>query len=310
MMVSEILVAIAYSIVLRGKPVCVIARPDESRRGRPCSPSRSLRGPSYCRIPGCSAASEVLISRVRLLGRMFRQLTKGCKGHVTEVSMIRTALVLLAGCALWAQQQPTGAPTAPKRVAVRAGKLFDPKSGKLLSNEVVLVSGERLIDVGPAGQVSIPPDVQVVDLSNATVLPGLIDQHLHVMERAQRTPDGKRNPPLVPRVFPDSQLALDSYMDWVLQAAFEAQKDLNAGFTTVVDMGALGGSYGTVTLRDAINKGLIQGPRMRVAGPMLNEVDPKIDSIESARQAVRELAEHHADWVKITSTGQYTLNRD
>src|SRR5215472_2939808 len=102
-----------------------------------------------------------------------------CKGHITEVSMIRTALVLLVGYALWAQQQPTGAPAAPKRVAVRAGKLFDPKSGKLLSNEVVLVSGERIIDVGPAGQVSIPPDVQVMDLSNATVLPGLIDQHLH-----------------------------------------------------------------------------------------------------------------------------------
>ncbi len=225
--------------------------------------------------------------------------------------MIRTAFVLLTGwAALGAQPQPAGAPAAPKQVAIRAGKLFDPKSGKLLSDQVVLVSGERILDTGPAAQVSIPAGARVIDLRNATVLPGLIDQHLHVMERAQRTPDGKRNPPLVPRVLPDSQAALDTYVDWVLQAAFEVQKDLNAGFTTVVDLGALGGSYGTVTLRDAINKRLIAGPRMRVAGPMLNEVDPKIDSAESARQAVRELAAHHVDWVKITSTGQFTLNRD
>jgi imidazolonepropionase-like amidohydrolase len=221
--------------------------------------------------------------------------------------MIRIAIGvagLLAGGALWAQQ------SGPRQVAVRAGKLFDPKSGSLLTNQVVLITGERVTEVGPAANVHIPAAAQVVDLSRATVLPGLIDQHLHVMERAQRTPDGKRNPPLVPRVLPDSQAALDSYIGWVLQAAFEAQKDLDAGFTTVVDMGALGGSYGVVTLRDAIAKGMIRGPRMRTAGPMLNEVDPKIDSPESARQAVRELAEHHVDWVKISSTGQFTLNRD
>src|SRR5262249_8599556 len=81
-------------------------------------------------------------------------------------------------------------------------------------------------------------------------------------------------------------------------------------FTTVVDMGALGGSYGTVTLRDAINKGLIVGPRMRTAGPMLNEVNPKIETAGQARPAVRGTGERHDDWVKISSTGAFTMKSD
>jgi imidazolonepropionase-like amidohydrolase len=226
------------------------------------------------------------------------------------------AITVLAGTAVcvtsWAQitQANSGTAAAARPVAVRAGHLFDPKSGKLLTNQVVLISGDRIREVGPAGQVQIPSNAQVIDLSRATVLPGLIDQHLHVMEKAQRSPAGQRNPPLSANELPGTQAALDAYMDWTLQAAFEAQKDLNAGFTTVVDMGALGGSYGTVTLRDAINNGLIPGPRMRTAGPMLNEVDPKIGSPEAARAAVRELAAHRVDWVKISSTGAYTLKGD
>jgi imidazolonepropionase-like amidohydrolase len=218
------------------------------------------------------------------------------------VTAALTAPVLAQG-----KQAPT---PARKTVAVRAGRLFDPKSGTLLADQVVLISGDRIADVGPANRIQIPAGAQVIDLSRATVLPGLIDQHLHVMERAQRTPAGQRNPGLPVRILPDSQAALDAYIDWTLQAAFEAQKDLNAGFTTVVDMGALGGSYGTVTLRDAIDKGLIQGPRMRTAGPMLNEVDAKADSPEAVRAVVRELADHHVDWVKIGSTGAFTLKPD
>src|SRR5262249_25481682 len=130
------------------------------------------------------------------------------------------------------------------------------------------------------------------------------------MEHAQRDPQGKRVPNLPVNVLPNTPAALDSYMYWTLQGAFEGLKDLNAGFTTVVDMGALGGSYGTITLRDAINKGLIPGPRMRTAGPMLNEVNPKIETAEAARAAVRELADRGVDWIKIGSTGAYTLKPD
>jgi imidazolonepropionase-like amidohydrolase len=145
-------------------------------------------------------------------------------------------LIAIPVC-LWAQPA-----ASPRIVAVRAGHLFEPKSGTLLANQVVLIAGDRITDVGPAVSVTIPQGALVIDLSRATVLPGLIDQHLHVMERAQRTPSGQRNPSLSTKELPKTQTALDAYMNWTLQAAFEAQKDLNAGFTTVVDMGALGGS--------------------------------------------------------------------
>jgi imidazolonepropionase-like amidohydrolase len=229
-------------------------------------------------------------------------------------SVVLTIAVIGPGAmAAWAQGKGKEAPPAPpppRQVAVRAGKLFDPKSGTILANQVVLISGDRITEAGPAGRVQVPQGAQVVDLSRATVLPGLIDQHLHVMERAQRTPTGQRNPGLPVTALPNTQAGLDAYIEWVLQAQFEGMKDLNAGFTTVVDMGALGGSYGTIVLRDSINKGLIPGPRMRTAGPMLNEVNPKIESAEAARAAVRELADHRVDWIKISSTGAYTLKPD
>jgi imidazolonepropionase-like amidohydrolase len=221
------------------------------------------------------------------------------------------AMLGVAGV-LWSQgkEAPRAAPAAPKSVVVRAGRLFEPRSGNLLTNQVVLISGGRITDAGAADRIQIPQGAQVVDLSSATVLPGLIDQHLHVMEARQRTPTGQRNAPLPVQGFPGTQAALDAYIDGTLQAAFEALKDLDAGFTTVVDMGALGGSYGVLTLRNAIDRGLIPGPRIRAAGPMLSEVNPKVDSPEAARAGVRELAEHGVEWIKISSTGAYTLKAD
>src|SRR5580692_12813279 len=67
-------------------------------------------------------------------------------------------------------------------VAIRAGRLFDPKSGANLPNQVILIKGDRITDVGPADRVKIPPGAKVIDLSRATVLPGLIDRHVHLMQ--------------------------------------------------------------------------------------------------------------------------------
>src|SRR5580698_5505361 len=128
---------------------------------------------------------------------------------------------------------PAPAAKAPAVVAVKAGRLFDAKAGTLLRNQVILIRGDRITDVG--GSVSVPPGAQVIDLSSATVLPGLIDSHLHVM-------DGGGSPNM-------SQ----QYRELV--ALRNAQKDLDAGFTTVVDLMSHGGGYGTVDLRDAINRG-------------------------------------------------------
>src|SRR5689334_8328236 len=69
---------------------------------------------------------------------------------------------------------------SPKVVAVRAGHLFDSKSGQMLANQVVLINGEKITDVGPADRVQIPTGAQVLDLSQATVMPGFVDAHTHV----------------------------------------------------------------------------------------------------------------------------------
>ena len=73
-------------------------------------------------------------------------------------------------------------PPPPEGVAIRAGRLFDPRTGTNLTNQVIVIQGDRITDVGPADRVKIPAGARVIDLSSATVLPGLIDRHVHLMQ--------------------------------------------------------------------------------------------------------------------------------
>ncbi len=182
-------------------------------------------------------------------------------------------------------------------VAIRAGRLFDSKSGGMLTNQVVLVRGDRITDVGPS--VQIPAGARVIDLSQATVMPGMIDAHVHVNTGG-------------------ASLAMRA-----ITALANAQTDLAAGFTTVLDMDSRGGFY-TVELRDAINSGLVRGPRMQVVGQSLNPratnyyndsqtvhfyegyVENKnINGPWLARAAVREAKLHGVDYIKIYTTQDF-----
>jgi imidazolonepropionase-like amidohydrolase len=179
-------------------------------------------------------------------------------------------------------------------IAVRAGRLFDAKSTMLSANQIVLIEGDRIAAVGP--DVKIPGDATVLDFTRATVLPGMIDTHVHLYDQ----PDG-RSP---------------SYR--TLVAAQNARKTLEAGFTTAVDLDSRGG-YGTVDIREAINKGVIAGPRLQVSGPSLNQRagTPAVSSIEGfvenkninspwlARAAVREAKLRGVDWIKIYTTQDF-----
>src|ERR1700704_3762779 len=136
-------------------------------------------------------------------------------------------------------------PPAPGVVAVRAGRLFDSKTGQMLVNQVVVLDGERITEVGPAAQVKIPNDAQVIDLSQATVLPGLIDAHTHMF-----------NPPKAGMSREASTLI----------AIHNLQADLRAGFTTARDMSSHGNGYADVEMRNAINEGRLEGPRFKVSG--------------------------------------------
>ena len=156
------------------------------------------------------------------------------------LAALAAALVVAAAGPLVSSQTRAG---RPRVIAVRAGRLFDAKSTMLSANQIVLIEGDRIAAVGP--DVKIPGDATVLDFTRATVLPGMIDTHVHLYDQ----PDG-RSP---------------SYR--TLVAAQNARKTLEAGFTTAVDLDSRGG-YGTVDIREAINKGVIAGPRLQVSGPV------------------------------------------
>src|SRR6202790_3542871 len=220
-----------------------------------------------------------------------------------RISVILLALMMTA-CAALAQ--------TPAVVAIRAGRLFDSKSGKILDNQIVLVDGEKITAVGPPDAVQIPADAQVIDLSRSTVLPGLIDGHTHVFGFGL---DGIKagGPPFASPIN-------DTREYRTLLALANAQKDLRAGFTTLRDLMSHGGGYADVDIKKAINRGYFQGPRMQVStmglvatgegilgSPEVNlpRNYQTVDGPWAARQAVRGQIHYGADWIKFHSTSDY-----
>ena len=190
---------------------------------------------------------------------------------------------------------------APKRVVVRAGRLLDVKTGKTLTDQAIVIEGDKIVSVGPATAASA--SATTINLPNATVLPGLIDAHTHI-------------------TFDPGQVGYSglgvSIPREALVGAKNARITLEAGFTTVRNVGARG--FSDVALRDAINAGDVPGPRMLVSGPALsitgghcdNNLLPfeyhassegAADGIEAVQHKVREIIKYGADVIKICATG-------
>ncbi len=204
---------------------------------------------------------------------------------------------------------------APPVTAIRAGRLFDAKSGRLVPNQVVLIQGDRVAEVGPGDSIRIPAGGQVLDLSNATVLPGLVDTHTHLFLTGES--HGRY----------DEQLLKESWQYRTIEAVVNAKKDLDAGFTTLRDLETEGAMYSDVDVRTAIDRGLIPGPRLQVVtraisttgGYPLEGYSPEVtvpsgvqivDSPDAARLAVREQIKYGADLIKIYSTHRFHFAPD
>jgi imidazolonepropionase-like amidohydrolase len=201
---------------------------------------------------------------------------------------------------------------ATERLAIRAGRLFDGKSDTLRKQQIVLIEGSRIVQVGSASDVRIPAGTDVLDLSNVTLLPGLIDGHTHVFTSG---------PDL------DEQMLREPLQYRALEALVNVQRDLYVGFTTLRDLKTLGAMYGDVDLRNAINAGLVQGPRMQVSGrgfqttggfrpkgysrdiPLPSMLET-VDSPWEARKAVREQLMNGADWIKFYAAYDFTFAPD
>lgn len=204
---------------------------------------------------------------------------------------------------------------APVRaVIVRCGALIDGTSDSPTHNVEILIEGDRIKAVGPS--VPHPQGAEIIDLSKATVLPGFVDGHTHVLLQGDITASDY-----------DDQLLKESIPYRTLRASIAARTALENGFTALRDVETEGAMYADVDLKTAIDHGIILGPRMQVSTRALDVTGayplsgyswelrmPKgvqvVDGPDECRKAVREQIEHGADWIKIYADRSYFIGAD
>jgi imidazolonepropionase-like amidohydrolase len=205
---------------------------------------------------------------------------------------------------------------AQEAIVIRAGVLLDGK-GEARRNQVIVVRGTRIEASGDAATVKAPAGAGVVDLSRATVLPGLIDSHTHIFLQGEDPKEGGY----------DAQLLMHGLAYRAARATVSARRALEQGFTTIRDLETEGAGYGDVGIKQAIERGHIPGPRMFVVTRAISTsggyplegyapevVVPKgaqlVDGPVEARKAAREQLDHGADWIKVYMTHRSWVGKD
>jgi imidazolonepropionase-like amidohydrolase len=217
--------------------------------------------------------------------------------------------MLLLAVAVSAIGQAQGPANAPPVTVIRAGTLIDGKSDKPRRDQVIVVRGNLVESVSDAASAKIPSGAAVIDLSKATVLPGLIDSHTHIFLQGESPEQGGYDANIL-----NAPLALRA-----ARATVSARRALEQGFTTLRDVETEGAGYGDIGIKQAIEKGYIPGPRLFVStraisttgGYMLEGYAPELDMPKGAqivdgpveaRKAAREQLDHGADWIKVYMT--------
>ena len=205
-------------------------------------------------------------------------------------------------------------PDLPHRIALRAARLVDGKSDTPIANAVVLIEGDKIASIATGSAAAIPPGTEVIDLGDQTLLPGLIDSHTHLLSEMNGENLTLQDMEMLRIV------ATQSTAERALLGAKLGREDLEAGITTVRDLGN-SGVNGDVALRNAINRGWLPGPRIVAAtralaapGGQFGRLIPEAQKIieqeyvtlngpESARQAVRQALYDGANCIKVIVNG-------
>jgi imidazolonepropionase-like amidohydrolase len=218
-------------------------------------------------------------------------------------------LVMLAASLSAGAQQKAVTPQLKTFTVIRAGTLIDGKSDAPRRDQVIVIRGNLIDSVADAATAKIPPGSSVIDLSKATVLPGLIDSHTHIFLQGEDPAEGGYDVNILK--YPASLRAA--------RATVAVRRALEQGFTALRDVETEGAGYGDVGIKEAIEGGYIPGPRLFVATRAISTTGgyplegyapeltmPKgvqiIDGPVEARKAAREQLDNGADWIKVYMT--------
>ena len=223
--------------------------------------------------------------------------------------MKRWVVVLSVVCLAALSRAQSDVPVLRPLIVIRAGTLIDGVSNSARTDQVVVVRGNVISEIADAASAHIPVGATIIDLSRATVLPGLIDAHTHIFLQGEQPAQGGY----------DIQLLKYSLVFRAARATASVRRALEQGFTTLRDMETEGAGYGDVGIKQAIEGGYIPGPRLFVSTRAISttggyplegyapEIEvPKgvqiIDGPVEARKAAREQLDHGADWIKVYMT--------